>query len=252
MPLEDLGMTILARLASTDWGNSWPNRAGNVIRWLQAWRSAEGAEALSDAEAARARPDLIKVLAEAWDWLHVESFIARAVLVNQSNDAVFVTRRGVEVLAEEDPSAAIRARRRLGLELHPELESRLQPLVRVGAFEQAAFDALRHVEVRVRELAGDPRDSKAQPYRGVALMNHAFGENGKLTDPAADAGEQQGIRSLFAGAFGAVRNPLGHQNVEWADPTEAAEMVLLADLLMRQLDRVDARLPRLDDASSAA
>lgn len=136
----------------------------------------------------------------------------------------------------------IRARRRLGLELHPRLRSRLRPLVQAGAFEQAAFDALREVEIRVRELAGDPRDKSGQPYRTVALMNHAFGDRGALTDPGADAGEQQGIRSLFAGAFGAVRNPLGHQNGEWEDPTEAAEMVLPADLLMRQLDRVASRI----------
>jgi hypothetical protein len=39
-----------------------------------------------------------------------------------------------------------------------------------------------------------------------------------------------------------VRNPLSHRNVEWDDATEAAEMVLLADLLMRQLDRIEERL----------
>ena len=48
---------------------------------------------------------------------------------------------------------------------------------------------------------------------------------------------------LFAGAFGAVRNPLGHDHVEWSDPAEAAEMVLLADSLIRQLDRVSAVEP---------
>ena len=53
------------------------------------------------------------------------------------------------------------------------------------------------------------------------------------------------MMELFTGGFGAVRNPLGHRNVEWDDPTEAAEMVLLADLLMRQLDRVEARLTAL-------
>ena len=55
---------------------------------------------------------------------------------------------------------------------------------------------------------------------------------------------------LFAGAFGAVRNPLGHNAVEWSDPTEAAEFVLFADLLMRQLDRVERRLNDVDEARS--
>jgi uncharacterized protein (TIGR02391 family) len=224
MPVEDLA-----------------NRTGNIVPWVQAWDAEEGRAARSQAETAQAHPKLVRVLAEAWDWLQAEGFIAHAVLVNQTSDAVFVTRRGRAMLEEDDPLGVIRAQRRLGLELHAALRSRLRPLVRAGAFEQAAFDALREVEVRVRELAGDPRDKNGQPYRAVALMNHVFGGEGVLTDPGADAGEQQGIRSLFAGAFGAVRNPLGHQNVEWEDPTEAAEMVLLADLLMRQLDRVARR-----------
>ena len=71
-------------------------------------------------------------------------------------------------------------------------------------------------------------------------------EPGTLTDRSADVGEQQGLRFLFAGAFGAVRNPLGHRNFEWEDSTEAAEMILLADLLMRQLDRVAERLHESD------
>jgi hypothetical protein len=69
-------------------------------------------------------------------------------------------------------------------------------------------------------------------------MRHAFGEGGPLADPEADRGEQVGVMELYAGAFGALRNALGHREVRWDDPTEAAEVVLLADLLMRRLDRV--------------
>jgi uncharacterized protein (TIGR02391 family) len=147
-----------------------------------------------------------------------------------------VTRRGRELLEADEPLADLRARRRLGVDLHPELGRRLTSLTRAGAFEQAAFDALRQIEVRVRELAQDPRDQRGQPLTAVPLMQRAFGENGPLADPVADAGERRGMMELFTGAFGAVRNPLGHRNVEWDDPTEAAEMVLFADLLMRQLD----------------
>jgi hypothetical protein len=35
-----------------------------------------------------------------------------------------------------------------------------------------------------------------------------------------------------------------HTEVEWSDPIEAAEYVLLADLLMRQLDRAERRVAR--------
>lgn len=48
---------------------------------------------------------------------------------------------GRAILEEEEPLAVLRARRRLGVELHERLESRLRSLTRAGAFEQAAFDA---------------------------------------------------------------------------------------------------------------
>ncbi|MBA3279812.1 MAG: hypothetical protein H0U22_14100, partial [Geodermatophilaceae bacterium] len=82
------------------------------------------------------------------------------------------------------------------------------------AFEQAAFDALREVEVRVRELAGT---AKARGLVGVPLMRYAFGVDGPLAS-AADPGERDGVRELFSGAFGAVRNPLGHRTIAWDDP----------------------------------
>ena len=128
------------------------------------------------------------------------------------------------------------------MELHPALASSLAPLIRAGAFEQAAFDALRQVEVRVGDLAGKPTDPRGSPLRGVSLMSEALRDGGPLADDSADPGERRGVRELFTGAFGAVRNPLGHRNVIWTDPTEAAEMVLFADFLMRQLDHIADRL----------
>ncbi len=39
-----------------------------------------------------------------------------------------------------------------------------------------------------------------------------------------------------------LRNPASHREVEFDDVTEASEAVMLASLLMRMLDRVEARL----------
>ena len=64
----------------------------------------------------------------------------------------------------------------------------------------------------------------------------------KLTDPAALRGEQEGTRALFAGAYAVLRNPSGHRDVDFSDPSEAAESVATASLLMRVLDRIEARL----------
>jgi Protein of unknown function (Hypoth_ymh) len=47
--------------------------------------------------------------------------------------------------------------------------------------------------------------------------------------------------ALFWGALGVFKNPSSHREVEFDNPTEASEVVLLADLLLRILDRVATR-----------
>ena len=47
---------------------------------------------------------------------------------------------------------------------------------------------------------------------------------------------------LFAGAIGIFKNQVSHRQVDYADATVASEVVLLADLLLRILDGVEARL----------
>ena len=104
---------------------------------------------------------------------------------------------------------------------------------------------MRAVEVRVRRLGGFGDD-----IYGVDLMNEAFGPGGRLADPAVGKGEQESTRALFTGAYGVLRNPAGHRQVDYADLSEAGEAVQTASLLMRILDRVEDRL--LNAALSAA
>lgn len=96
---------------------------------------------------------------------------------------------------------------------------------------------MKAVEVRVRALGGFTGGEV-----GVALINRAFGPGGPLVDSESVKGEQDGMRALFAGSYAVFRNPSGHREVNFDDVTEAAEMVQTASLLMRILDRVEARL----------
>lgn len=159
-------------------------------------------------------------------------------------DMLMVTAWGKRVLDAGPAAATItRARRRLGVELHPTLAPKLRDSISVGAFENAAMLGLRAVESRVRRLAGTPTNDHGLRLSAGPLMDFAFRATGPLTDPSAEKGEREGQLFLFKGAFLAVRNVLNHTDEEqWDDSTEAAEYVLLADLLMRRLDHVERRM----------
>lgn len=156
---------------------------------------------------------------------------------NTSDAAIFVTSRGHGALAQG--LATVRAVEHLEAGLHPLLEQRVRRQFLLGEYEQAVFVAMKAVEVRVRSLAGLGDD-----MIGVPLMTRAFNSDGPLTDPAVVPGERVGTMNLFQGAYAVLRNPAGHREVNYDDVTEAAEAVATASLLMRILDRVEARLSR--------
>jgi len=145
---------------------------------------------------------------------------------------IFVTRLGKAAL--ETGLASINASERLGVDLHPRLE-RVRSQFLLGEYELGAFAAMREVEIRVRELTGSPAS-----LVGVKLMRESFREDGKLSNPDLDPGERVGLMELFAGAIGTFKNPPSHRQVDYANPTEASEVIMLADLLMRLLDRSQA------------
>ncbi len=196
-----------------------------------------------------AYPAATRGLVEAWQQLALDGLIVNwppkdpRYTTDGIGEPFMLTRLGKRILnAGDNGPALLAARRRIGLELHPMLAERLRDAVTIGAFEQAALLALRAIETRVRDLVDDPRSSNGNRLTGVPLMKMAFSaRDGPLADPDAEPGERIGTMELFAGAFGAVRNNLVHTEVDWPDPVEAAEYVLLADLLMRLIDRAEHR-----------
>jgi hypothetical protein len=71
------------------------------------------------------------------------------------------------------------------------------------------------------------------------------GEAGPLYQADADPGEAVAVMDLFKGSIGTFKNPSSHRRVDFSDATEPAEVVLLADLLLRLLRKLqlDAREP---------
>ena len=215
MPVDQLGLLVLADFVKT---GGWNTR--NYILEAQqhhGWRA-----------------DGTRALAEAFAWLHARGLVATDP-DQSAPDAVFVTRIGRRVLA--DGPDAFYATERLQSGTHPLIERKARPQFLMGEYEQGVFVAMKAVEIRVRQLAGFGEEDF-----GVDLMNRAFGPTGPLADAAAPKGERDGTRALFVGAYAVLRNPAGHREVNYEEVAEAAEAVQTASLLMRILDRIEARL----------
>jgi uncharacterized protein (TIGR02391 family) len=178
--------------------------------------------------------DANHALSEAWGWLFATGLMAKNLESNHDHGAVLVTRLGRRTA--EAGLSEVRAIQRLGVDLHPTIEIEARSQFLMGRYDLAAFAAMKAVEVRVRELI-EASDS----LLGVKLMRSAFADGGRLRDPDLDPGEQVARMEVFAGAIGLFKNPTSHRDVQFDDATEAAEVVLLADLLMRMLDRMQVR-----------
>jgi hypothetical protein len=70
----------------------------------------------------------------------------------------------------------------------------------------------------------------------------ADGAAGPLTDTESDGVSRVALMSLFVGGNRDVQEPCKHRTVSYEDPADAAEVIYLADLLMRLLDKVERRL----------
>lgn len=213
LPIDRLGILVLKHLVET--------REWNSYNFLNFGREQGVPE------------HVLRCWSEALNWLISKNLVARGTPGQSSSDAIFVTRLGSKTL--QTGLETIQAAERLDVALHHRLEQ-VKAQFLLGQYELAAFAAMREVEIRVRELSG--ADSS---LLGVKLMRKSFGDGGNLTDPELDPGERVGLMELFAGAIGTFKNPSSHRQVDYADPTEASEVVLLADLLMRLLDRIAAR-----------
>lgn len=214
LPLDQLGIRILAELQG-EW--NWEN-------FLALERQRNG----RDEKALRA-------LAEGIQWLFHSGLVAKDPRQSASA-AIFITRLGYEIL-DKGPEKLGAVVRMQG-DVHPLVQAKARSQFLLGEYENAVFTSMKEVEIRVRHLGGFGTGDI-----GVDLMNKAFGaKNGVLTDPAQEPGEQEATRAMFAGAYGLLRNPSGHREINFDDISEAAEMVHTASLLMRILDRVEARL----------
>lgn len=212
LPMPDLALLVLADFKQ---GGGW-----NYRNWLL--EADQGHPGIAK------EPGVMDRLTEAWAWLESRAFVSWRF----DQDA-----NGRRVTAEGDRAlklglARLHAAQRLEIDLLPDLERARRQFL-AGDYEEAVFAAFRAVEERVRAAGGaDAKDL------GADLMRSAFKPgSGPLADLAAVKGEQEAVAHLFAGAIGTFKNPSSHRTVEYDDPAFAAEAVLLADLLLRLVNR---------------
>jgi uncharacterized protein (TIGR02391 family) len=175
--------------------------------------------------------DISRALAEAWIWLEREGMIAP----DPKTDCqlIFVTRRGQQFLALSDVSKYLKGNIIPEGALDPVLKSKVHHLFIRGDYDTAVFQAFKEVEIRVRKAAGLSTESY-----GVDLMRKAFHpEDGILTDRSRVRSERDATAHLFAGTIGLIKNPSSHQDVNWEDASECAELMYLANYLLRLVER---------------
>lgn len=172
-------------------------------------------------------------LSEAWAWLEAQGLIVPALDSSGQNGWRFLSRRAQRFQNEAEFAQYAVARMLLPKDaLHPKISGSAWMAFMRGEFDVAAFQAMKAVEVSVREASNLGND-----LIGVPLMRAAFAvDKGPLTDPTAERGEQVARMELFAGAIGSYKNPHSHRDVDLNDPVEAIEIILLANHLLRILD----------------
>jgi uncharacterized protein (TIGR02391 family) len=171
-------------------------------------------------------PEIRQAIREAWAWLVLQD-------PNYYGGDLRVLSRKARSLGRSQKTRRTSISHRLPKEtLHFDIRADVWSLYQQERYETAIFEAMKAVEVAVREAA------KLKPADiGVALMRKAFDVNsGPLTDQNAVLAERQALSDPFAGAIGAYKNPHSHRNVKLDDPDEAAEIILLANHLLRIVD----------------
>ena len=173
--------------------------------------------------------DVIRAVAEAWQWLESEGLVMADP--DQPNGFFCLTRKGAALKSTSDVETYRHGNILPEGLLHPKLVSKVRPMFLRGDYDVAVVQAFRQVEIAVRDAA-----QLSDDLVGQKLMRAAYNpESGPLTDMNTPAGERQAVMELFSGAIGHGRNPPSHRDVVIAR-ADAARLIGLASYLLQLVD----------------
>lgn len=168
----------------------------------------------------------------AWMWLERELFIAPQP---GNIDWYFITKRGEKILEGQNFETYRKSHLLPSDNLDPILVRKVKPSFIRGDYDAAVFQAFKEVEIRVRDKAGFTNREI-----GVDLMRKAFGPpKGPLVDTTAHPAEQAARMEIFSGTIGMYKNPSSHRDIEFSDPNEVADIIHIANALLRIVDSIN-------------
>lgn len=181
------------------------------------------------------RPEVVRALAEGWNWLENEGLIAL-----NNNDATqlnyFITRRGWELRSRNDLEAFKLGSLLIARRLDERLANGVMPLFLRGDYDTAIFQAFKEVEMRVRDACSTKGTAYPNDLVGTKLMRAAFhSETGPLRNTEAVVAERDAMSATFAGAIGLFKNPPSHRS-PGIGAVEASELIYFANHLLRIVD----------------
>ena len=118
--------------------------------------------------------------------------------------------------------------------LHPEVLAVAEKYIRSDHPATAVFEALKAVNLRVKQMAGRNDD-------GSSMMGSVLSGTVPIlmiADPSTETGRsiQDGYKFLFMGAMLALRNPAAHEQLPDMHEAEAFDQLSFTSILMRALD----------------
>jgi uncharacterized protein (TIGR02391 family) len=194
---------------------------------LEAGRTGDLTRGVIGFPAAR-KTEVQLAVSEAFSWLESSGLLVR----EPGGDFLTLSRRALAISSPQDYSRLSVSALLPRTLLHSQLREKVWAAFVRGDLDVAVFLAMKEVEVRIREAA-----KCKETDHGVAMVRNAFHkDSGPLRNPDQNDAEREALMHLFAGAIGSYKNPHSHRNVSLEDPMEAAEIILLANHLLRIVD----------------